>query len=63
MLRAPKLLPGGAKGTPSNHLPSHRDDLLSNQDAEQTDESDNRRSRRADIEEAVDDPDQQPSPE
>ena len=59
MLATPNVPPGGADRAPRDHLAPHRHDLLTEQDAEQADQRDHRRSRRPDVEEAVDDADQE----
>ena len=59
VLATPHLLPCRADRGPGDHLAPHRDDLLTEQDAEQADQRDHRRSGRPDVEQAVDDAGQQ----
>jgi len=59
MLATPHLLPCGADRGPGDHLAPHRDDLLTEQDAEQADQRDHRRSGRPDVKQTVDDADQE----
>jgi hypothetical protein len=59
MLGASELLPGSAEGSPGKHLLSYGDDLLANQDSEETQQGDDRWRRGPDVEEAVDHADQQ----
>src|SRR6478736_672387 len=59
MLPAPRLPPRSADGGSRDQLASHRDDLLTEENAEQADQRDHRRSRRPDAEQAIDDSDHQ----
>jgi hypothetical protein len=53
------LKPGNGSGLLRHQGLGKRDELLADQNAEQADQSHDRRRRRADVEEAVDDTDEQ----
>src|SRR5258705_12646878 len=59
VLCALRLAPRGGEMRALHHALGHRDDLLAYEDAEQPDQRHHRRRRRAHIEQAVDDADQE----
>src|SRR5262249_53006337 len=53
MRRALRSLPGDREGRTCQKLLAYRDDLLANQNAQQTRQRDQRRRRRADVDQAI----------